>query len=71
MSKFSEGDKVEWSWGSGTGTGKVVERFSKDVTREIKGTEVKRKATDECPAYMIEQEDGGRVLKSHGELSDT
>ena len=69
MSTFSKGDTVEWNWGGGTGTGTVVERFTDDVTRTIKGNEVKRKASDDCPAYMIEQDDGDRVLKSHSELS--
>jgi hypothetical protein len=38
------------------------------VTRRIKGVEVTRKASPEEPAYMIEQDDGGRVLKSASEL---
>ena len=69
MSTFTKGDTVEWSWGNGTGTGKIVERFTDDVTRKIKGTEVKRTASKDCPAYMIEQDDGDRVLKSHSEVS--
>lgn len=69
MSTFSKGDKVKWSWGNGEGTGKVSERFTDDVTRTIDGSEIKRKATSDCPAYMIEQDDGSRVLKSHSEVS--
>lgn len=69
MSTFNKGDKVQWNWGSGTGTGKVAERFSSDVTRTIKGNEVTRHADDDCPAYLIEQEDGAQVLKSHSEVS--
>ena len=65
---FSEGDRVAWNWGQGTGTGRVVERFTEDVTRTIKGTTVKRTASSDCPAYLIEQEDGDRVLKSESEL---
>lgn len=63
------GDEVEWDWASGTGTGKVTERFTSKVTRTLKGTEVTRKASDESPAYLIEQEDGDMVLKSACELS--
>lgn len=68
MSKFNKGDKVKWSWGNGTATGKVEESFTSDVTRTIKGTEVTRNADKENPAYLIEQEDGDRVLKSSSEI---
>jgi hypothetical protein len=67
--KHKIGEKVEWKWGQGTGTGKITERFTEKVTRTIKGSEVTRNATDDDPAYMIEQEDGDRVLKSATELS--
>lgn len=66
---ISVGDKVKWSWGNGTGTGEVVERFTDDVTRTIKGNEVKRTASEDEPAFMIKQDDGDRVLKSGSELS--
>ena len=69
MSGYSEGTKVEWNWGNGTGTGKIAEVFTDDVTRTIDGNEVKREATKDEPAYMIKQEDGDRVLKSHSELN--
>ncbi len=62
------GDTVEWNWGSGTGTGEVVERFTSKVTRTIQGAEVTRDATEDEPAYLIEQNDGARVLKSSDEL---
>lgn len=63
------GDTVEWNWGNGTGSGKVTERFTSKVTRTIDGTEVTRDASEDEPAYMIEQDDGDRVLKSSTELS--
>ena len=69
MADISVGDKVQWSWGNGTGEGKVTERFTEKVTRTIDGTEVTRNASDDDPAFMIEQEDGDRVLKSGSELS--
>ena len=69
MADINVGDKVEWNWGNGTGEGKVTERFTEKVTRTIDGTEVTRNASDDDPAFMIEQEDGDRVLKSGSELS--
>lgn len=69
MNGFSKGDKVEWNWGNGTGNGRVVERFDDTVCRTIDGVEIKRKADRNCPAYLIKQEDGSEVLKSHSELS--
>ncbi|MGQ3281188.1 MAG: DUF2945 domain-containing protein, partial [Shinella sp.] len=55
--------------GSGTATGKVAESFTEEVERTIKQEKIKRKATKEEPAYLVEQEDGGRALKSHSELT--
>ena len=69
MTKYSKGDTVEWNWGNGTGSGKVAETFTERVTRTIDGSEITRNADDDNPAYLIEQEDGGRVLKSESELS--
>lgn len=66
--QISKDTKVKWKWGNGWGEGKVVECFTADVTRTIDGTEVIRKATDDEPAYLIEQEDGDQVLKSHTEI---
>ncbi|WP_457298985.1 DUF2945 domain-containing protein [Phyllobacterium sp. P5_D12] len=68
MTHFHKGAHVVWNWAKGVGSGKVVEEFTKSVTRRIKGVEVTRKASKEEPAYMIEQDDGGRVLKSASEL---
>lgn len=65
---YDEGTEVKWSWGNGTGTGKVQKSYTKKVTRKIDGNEVTRNADDDEPAYYIEQEDGGGVLKSHSEL---
>ncbi|WP_308916366.1 DUF2945 domain-containing protein [Jannaschia sp. LMIT008] len=65
---IQKGDTVEWNWGNGTGSGKVTERFTDKVTRTIKGNEVTRDASDDEPAFMIEQDDGDRVLKSESEL---
>ncbi len=69
MSKaYRKGAKVAWNWGIGTGTGKVRESFKEKVTRQIKGEEITRDATEDNPAYLIEQEDGDRVFKKHSGL---
>ncbi|WP_113910947.1 DUF2945 domain-containing protein [Roseovarius dicentrarchi] len=65
---YSEGTKVEWDWGDGTGTGKVTKVYTRKITLTIKGTDVTRDASDDCPAYRIEQQDGDEVLKSYSEL---
>lgn len=68
MAKFRKGAKVKWKWGAHSATGKVAESFTEDVERTIKGEKIKRKASKDEPAYLIEQDDGDRVLKSHSEL---
>lgn len=62
------GTEVKWSWGSGTATGKVKETFSEKVSRTIEGNEVTRNGSDDDKALLIEQEDGGRVLKLQSEV---
>lgn len=69
MRMFNKGDKVEWNWAAGTGSGTVAKCFTGEVEREIKGTTVRRNASDDNPAYLIRQEDGDEVLKSHSELT--
>ena len=69
MKKFRKGADVTWAWGAHRGEGKVAESFTRDVTRTIKGTEIKRTASSEEPAYLIRQADGDHVLKSHSELT--
>ncbi len=66
---FHIGDSVKWNWGSGTGSGTITDRFTSKVERTIDGTEVTRNATEDEPAYLVEQEDGGVALKSSSELS--
>ena len=68
MADFSKGDRVEWNWGSGTGTGTVKERFTSRVERTIKGSKITRDASQDEPAYLVEQEDGDQALKSGSEL---
>ncbi|MFP4072322.1 MAG: DUF2945 domain-containing protein [Desulfovibrionales bacterium] len=69
MSKaYKTNERVKWSWGTGTGKGTVKEHFTTRVTRTIKGSEITRNADKDNPAYLIEQDDGDQVLKSHSEL---
>ena len=63
-----KGTKVEWDWSGHSATGKITEIFREDVSRQIKGTTVTRKASRDDPAYLIEQDDGDPVLKSRSEL---
>ncbi len=62
------GDKVKWNWGDGTGMGTVKQIYKEKVTKTIKGSEITRNASDDEPAYLIEQEDGDQVLKSVTEV---
>lgn len=66
---YSKGTRVKWNWGQGSAEGEVVESYTSPVEKTIKGSEVKRDADDDNPAYLIEQDDGDEVLKSHSELS--
>ena len=63
------GSDVSWSWGSGTAEGKTIERFEKRVQRTLKGAKVVKNGSADNPAFLIEQEDGARVLKLGSELS--
>ncbi|MGH1504088.1 MAG: DUF2945 domain-containing protein [Acidimicrobiales bacterium] len=65
---FHIGDDVEWDWGNGTGTGTITKRYTQKITRTLQGSEVTRDASEDEPAYLIEQDDGDEVLKSSTEL---
>ena len=67
--KFRKDQHVTWSWGNGTATGQVEERFEEKVTRTIKGEEITRNGSEDDPAYLVRQDDGDRVLKLGSELS--
>ena len=68
MAGYSEGIRVEWDWADGTGTGKVTKVYTQKRTLKIDGAEVTRDASEDCPSYRIEQEDGDEVFKSHSEV---
>ncbi|KAA5543015.1 DUF2945 domain-containing protein [Roseiconus nitratireducens] len=68
--KFQKNQYVQWNWSGGKAKGQIKESYKEKVTKEIEGSEITRNASDDEPAYLIEQEDGSRVLKSESELSD-
>jgi predicted HD phosphohydrolase len=65
---FGKGASVRWKWGSGEARGKIVERFDRRVSRTLKGKRITRVGNAENPAYLIEQDEGDRVLKRGSEL---
>lgn len=69
MDNFKTNTQVKWDWGNGEATGKIVEKFTEKVTKNINGSEVVRDADSSEPAYLIEQDDGQEVLKSASELT--
>lgn len=65
---YQTNTRVTWQWGDGSARGYVREVFRDTVTRTLKGSAVTRDGSDKNPAYLIEQEDGDRVLKLHSEI---
>lgn len=65
---FQTKQYVKWAWGDGEGCGQIEERFEREVTRTLKGSEVTRNGSEDDPAYLIKQDDGDRVLKLGSEL---
>ena len=52
---LSKGAEVTWRWGAHTAKGRIEQVFTEPVTRTIKGTEVRRNATPDNPAYLVTQ----------------
>jgi len=63
-----EGSLVKWKWGNGYAEGKVIETYSEEVTKQIKGSNITRKGSSDNKALFIEQEDGSKVLKLEQEI---
>jgi len=63
-----KGTRVLWEWGNGTAYEEVAEIHRERVTHELDGAEVTRNGSDDNPAYLIEQEDGDKVLKLRSEI---
>ena len=66
---YQSNQYVKWNWGNGEGKGQIEERFEREVTRTLQGTEVTKNGDEDNPAYLIKQEDGDKVLKRGSELS--
>lgn len=65
---FRAGQHVSWKWGQGKAVGQISERFEREVTRTLKGSEITRKGDSDNPAYLIKQDDGDEVLKLGSEI---
>ena len=68
MSKFHKNDDVVWNWSGGQAVGVVTDIYTERVEKTIKGSTIVRNATEDKPAYLIEQDNGNQVLKSETEL---
>jgi len=64
-----EGSEIEWKWGNGKARGKVLETYTNEVTKTIKGERITRKGEEGEKALYIEQEDGDHVLKLEREVN--
>lgn len=65
---MQKGQTVTWDWGQGTASGEVVDRFTRKVTRTLKGSEVTRDGSGKDAALLIRQDDGDEVLKLESEV---
>ncbi len=65
---IQKGSTVHWKWGNGNAKGKVKETYLEEVTKTIKGNKVTRHGESGNKALLIEQEDGGEVLKLESEV---
>lgn len=65
---FQKGQYVQWEWGNGIAKGQIKERFEREVTRTLKGSEITRNGSEHNPAYLIKQGDGDEVLKLGSEI---
>lgn len=68
MSTFQVGEIVQWNWGAGIARGRIAERVERRATRRLRGGEISRAGSGAAPAFLIEQDDGGRVLMLESEL---
>ena len=65
---FQTNQYVKWNRGNGTGCGQIEDRFEREVTRTLQGSEVTKDGSEDNPAYLIKQDDGDKVLKLGSEL---
>lgn len=62
------GTIVKWKWGRRYAQGKVTEVHHGEVSRTTKGNQIKRRGSEDNPAYVIEHDDGTTVLKLRSEV---
>ncbi|CAM3429525.1 DUF2945 domain-containing protein [Aequorivita lipolytica] len=63
-----KGSQVSWKWGTGTAKGKVVETFSEEISKTLKGSKITRHGEKGNKALHIKQADGDMVLKLESEV---
>ena len=68
---YSPGATVTWNWGQAKAVGKVTKSSTKRMQKTIKGSRIVRNGSEDNPAYLIQQEDGSKVLKLHSELTSS
>lgn len=68
MSAYGKGESLAWDCEEGVATGKATQRFTGDFKIEINGRTVERQASEQNPVYLIELENGDKILKSEAEL---
>ncbi|MGZ3691284.1 MAG: DUF2945 domain-containing protein [Pseudobdellovibrio sp.] len=67
--KFKIGDAVQWNWLGRQISGTVLKTFVSPTVVEIKNKKIKRNATAENPAYLVQSSAGNQALKLESELS--
>ena len=50
---FRTDQYVQWSWGSGTAKGQIKERFEREVTRTLKGSEITRDGSEDAMSRRL------------------
>jgi hypothetical protein len=66
---FLIGDKIKWRWMGREVKGVIKKIYLKPVTKTFRGTEFRRNASPEKPAYLVKSDAGSEILKSHTELA--
>lgn len=62
------GETARWDWGGGEGSGQITQIYTDSITKTLQGSDITRHGSNDNPAYLIEQDDGDRVLKLDSEL---
>jgi hypothetical protein len=65
---YKIGDQIQWMWLGRPIYGSVREIHFEPVTKTIKEKNIKRNASLENPAYLVQSEAGNLALKLHSEL---